>query len=356
MQSISICYAAQDAAIATELSAYIERNFGARPDCAVIGLQYGLLEAVDLALSADAAILLASPASVHGLGNRDQWESVLIEGPERHGSALISIELERCGLPGLLRRRDYIDARPGRLAAFRALKMRLIEAAGAVRPESSIPSDIPRTGDDAEIESLRSLLSDSPGIAHTGDPALAHAFAVRCAGEFEFTLWIDCQARSPVSVAGEIGARLAPDGYVGRRGLIVLEDPAPVLENIVQSGLTSTLIVAGNRPRATPSTTGLHAALSDFLNGRRSALVDEAALYRASQQPGGGELAMLAFRYFRRQDRMAEAMESLEAAERAAIADRDPSLLEDCRRERRWIQGHAAPAIETAPAQLAFSW
>jgi hypothetical protein len=136
---------------------------------------------------------------------------------------------------------------------------------------------------------------------------------------------------------------------------MILEDPAAGVETVVQSGLTSTLIVAGNRPRPTPSTTGLHAALSDFLNGRRG-LVDEAALYRASRQPGGGELAMLAFRYFRRQDRMAEAMEALEAAERAAIADRDVSLLEDCQRERRWIQGHAAPTLETAPAQLAFSW
>lgn len=355
MLSISICYAAQDAAIAGELSAYIERNFGAVPDRAPIGLQHGLLEAVDIALSTDIAILLASPASVHGLGSRHQWAPVLIDGPERHGSLLISIELEPCGLPGLLRRKNFFDARADRLTAFRALKMRFIEAAGGVRPESSIPHDIPCTGDDARIESLRCLVCDAPGIARINDPALAHAFAVHCADEFEFTLWIDCQARSPVSVAGEIGARLKTADYSSRRGLIVLEDPACGVESVVQSGLTSTLIVAGNRPRPAPSASALQAALTDFLNGR-GGLIDEAALYRASRQPAGGELAMFAFRYFRRQDRMPEALEALDIAERSAIADRDARLLEDCRRERRWIHGHAPPTIETAPAQLAFNW
>jgi hypothetical protein len=373
--SVSLCHAAQDAQFAGELSNYLRNNLGFAPDPVTIGLGRGLVEAADLALAADVAILLLSSAAVPPQWVLNEWQPVLIDGPKQRGSELLTVLLEECNYPPLLNRRRFFDARAGRLACFRELKRDLLARLRPVRPETVLPAGV-EPAPTADLEPLQAALADAPGLHSTPDLSAAAAFAIRSAKDFEFIVWLDCAERSAASIAGEFAAKLgAPPTAAlrtvlqNRRGLIVLEDPAPEAEALFQPlERVSLLLVRARRNRPAPGrelAASLAAAIGDVLNGR-TAEIDETMLYRSMRwaiEHRDPDLATSALSYFKLYNRAAEVLETIELLESYAVRTLDRKVADLCAWERIWIADQRAfvPALEAPrqPApheQLAFSW
>src|SRR5580704_11254242 len=118
IQSAVICHAAEDAALAGEIAAYLESN------CALtVSLEEGddLVGAVEIGLSADIVLAALSPASVPKPWKRETWEPVFLRQPGLLGSRLACLLLRECRFPELFRRGSFFDLSGDSLAGMRAL-------------------------------------------------------------------------------------------------------------------------------------------------------------------------------------------------------------------------------------------
>jgi TIR domain len=192
LQSAIICHAAEDAAIAGEMAAYLESN------CALtVSLEEGddLVGAVEIGLSADIVLAALSPASVPKPWKREIWEPVFLRQPGLLGSRLACLLLRECRFPELFRRGSFFDFSGDSIAGMRALKRWVYR--GATGSFSG-----------GGFEDLRRRIADRPGVETGLREEEAAAFCVACGGDFEGVFRIDCARRSRAGILGDIAHAL----------------------------------------------------------------------------------------------------------------------------------------------------
>jgi hypothetical protein len=236
---------------ASQLAGFLE--FGCNLTCYVedgqIGESQDLISKAEEGHCADVLVLLLSPSSSPTRWVRERWEPVLFEQAKQGRVEVVTMLLEECSFPPLLRRRNFIDATTNRLAAQRLLKrwFRLRERESGAPPSSAFSSD---------LEDLYLTLADRAGTLHAGGE-LASRFATEAEEEFEAVLWVPCQGRTLAQASGELGHQLGLtlDGPVNencgrirellaaRRCLVVLDAPeAETAQELIAGGRTSTAI------------------------------------------------------------------------------------------------------------------
>jgi hypothetical protein len=244
-------HARPDHDVASRLAGFLE--FGCDLTCWVgdgqIGENQDLIAKAEEGLGADVLLLLLSPSSSPTRWIRERWEPVLFEQARQAKVEVVTMLLQECSSPPLLRRRNFIDATTNWLTARRLLKrwFMLREREPGAAPSSEFSGD---------LEDLYGSLADRAGTLHVSG-AIASRFAKEAEEEFEAVLWVPCQGRTLAQAAGELGYQLglALDGpkkencvrvrefLAARRCLVVLDAPgAEILPELIASGRTSTAI------------------------------------------------------------------------------------------------------------------
>jgi len=244
-------HARSDHDVASHLAGFLE--FGCNFTCSVddgqIGENQDLIAKAEEGLSADVLLLLLSPSSSPTRWVRERWEPVLFEQARQAKVEVVTMLLQECSFPLLLRRRNFIDATTNWLTARRLLKrwFRMFEREPGAAPNSEFSGD---------LEDLYVRLADRAGTLHVSG-AVASRFASEAEEEFEAVLWVPCQGRTLAQAAGELGRQLglALDGpkkencarirefLAARRCLVVLDAPGQeIIPELIASGRTSTAI------------------------------------------------------------------------------------------------------------------
>ena len=111
-------------------------------------------------------LVLLSPEAVPPRWVLERWKSVFWEQAAEMGTALATLLCRDAKFPDLLRRKNFFDLRQNRLAAFRAIKRWLMSLSPLPRKAPFAPARQPSfNGRDAELETLCTLLADTPGMA-----------------------------------------------------------------------------------------------------------------------------------------------------------------------------------------------
>jgi hypothetical protein len=200
-------------------------------------------------LCADVVLLLLSPVSSPTRWVRERWEPVLFDQAKEGNVEVVTVVLEECAFPPLLRRRNFVDATRVGPAARRLVKRwfwrREREQAGPPNLEYS-----------PEMESLYSAVADQPGVLRASGPDTVR-FVREAADEFAAVVWVPCQGRTLAQAAGELGHQLGfiLDGPVTdncrrirevlsqQRCLVVLDAAAEgIAAQLTAGGRTSTLV------------------------------------------------------------------------------------------------------------------
>jgi TIR domain len=246
-----LAHSAPDHAFASQLAAFLES--GCDVTCCVdhgqIDELQDLISKAEEGLSADVLVLLLSPSSVPARWERERWEPVLFDQAKQGGVEVVTLLLQECSFPQLLRRRNFIDAAKNRLTAQRLLKrwFRQQEHASGSPPNSHFSGD---------LEDLYVTLADRAGTLHATGVA-ASRFANEAQEEFEAVLWVPCQGRTLAQAAGELRHQLGltldgqtkencahlRDSLAARRCLVVLDGAEPeIASELSAGGRTSTMI------------------------------------------------------------------------------------------------------------------
>jgi hypothetical protein len=240
-----------DHGFAAGLAGFLE--FGCNLTCYVndgqIGENQDLIAKAEEGLCADVLVLLLSPSSCPIKWVRERWEPVLSDRAKQDGVEVVTMLLQECSFPPLLRRRNFIDATANRLTAQRLLKrwFRQRERQSGGAPSSEFSGD---------LEDLYLTLADGAGALHVSG-SMASRFAKEAEEEFEAVLWVPCQGRTLAHASGELGHQLGLtlDGEVkencerirellaARRCLVVLDAPGPeISKELTAGGRSSTAI------------------------------------------------------------------------------------------------------------------
>jgi hypothetical protein len=195
-QSAIICHALEDDAVAGEIAAYLEAN------CALtISHEYvspekrrDLIDAVEIGLSADIALVALSPASVSNPWKRERWEPVFLRQPGVLGTRMACLLLRDCRFPELFRRGSFFDLSGDSLTGMRALK-RWVYGFG-----QQVTS--------GNFETLRRRIADRPAVEFGLGMEEAAAFSEECGADFERVFRIDCARRSRTGILGDIAHAL----------------------------------------------------------------------------------------------------------------------------------------------------
>jgi hypothetical protein len=209
-QSVIICHAMEDAAVACEIAAYLELN------CALtVSLEAGrdLIDAVEIGLSADIVLVALSPESVPNPWKRERWEPVFLRQPDELGTRLACLLLRECRFPELFRRGSFFDLSGDSLAGMRALKRWIYGVSSPGQPVI-----------EGCFEALRRRIADRPAIETGLGMEEARAFSEECGEDFEGVFRIDCARRSRVGILGDIayvlGLRLSGSAERNRIALV----------------------------------------------------------------------------------------------------------------------------------------
>jgi len=217
MRKVFPCYSTSDRSLAHELAAFLEHGTGVE-----VLLEEGemppgadLIAKVEEGLAADVVLVLLSPEAVPARWILERWKSVFWEQAAEVGTSLATLLCRDAKFPDLLRRKNFFDLRQNRLPAFRAIKRWLMSLAPPAQKATSAPARQPSfTGRDAELESLCTMLADTPGMAvvegcpGAGKTALALEFARRHQEDFDAIFWLGCGPRSAAALAGDLAAQL----------------------------------------------------------------------------------------------------------------------------------------------------
>ncbi len=326
VNTLILCYAPEDAVLALTLADYLEINLPltvSRHE-AVVGPELDLLAAAERALSAEAALVFLSPASVPQVWDRKKWEPVFFAAPKELESRLGIIFAAPCKFPELLRREAFFDATGDPLTAARAVRTWLLHPDHPVRP---LPSTSP------EVEALRRELADKPGTLSV-PPELAEELLLTFAHDFGDVLHLDCSQLNQTSILGEIasaiGLRLPGSTaqmqtgldkwFIGHRMLLVLESiSAPARDSFHRAGLASAIFTT---------------RLSSELPAARTSRAAE-ALRRFHASFDALESGWIALSLLRAEERNAEALELL-AEMKKKTAPHDAATLTRISREKFW--------------------
>jgi len=202
LKTVFIAHALADHDAARQLAEFLE--FGCNATCFVddglIGDEQDLISLAEEGLSADILVLLLSAASSPTRWARDRWEPVLFDRARRAGVEVVTVLLQACSFPPLLRRRNFIDGTSDWLTAQRLLKRWFWQ-------REREPVALPSAEFSADLENLYSTLADHGGTALVSG-ADASRFAREATDEFQAVLRVPCQGRTLAQAAGELGHRL----------------------------------------------------------------------------------------------------------------------------------------------------
>ena len=217
MPKVFPCYSTQDRELVHELAAFLERGAGVEVLVEEGEIEPGgdLIAKVEEGLSADVVLVLLSPESVPPRWVLERWKSVFWEQAAEVGTALATCQCRDAKFPDLLRRKNFFDLRQNRVAAFRGIKRWLMTLWPVPRKAPFTPArHASFEGRDGELETLCTLLADTPGTAvleadaGAGKTALAIEFARRHHEEFDALFWLTCGSRSAAALAGDLAAQL----------------------------------------------------------------------------------------------------------------------------------------------------
>ncbi|HXM40905.1 MAG TPA: toll/interleukin-1 receptor domain-containing protein [Bryobacteraceae bacterium] len=217
MPKVFPCYSGTDRELVHKLAAFLERGAGVE-----VLLEEGemppggdLIAKVEEGLAADVVLVLLSPEAVPPRWILERWKSVFWEQAAEMGTALATIQCRDAKFPDLLRRKNFFDLRQNRLAGFRAIKRWLMSLSPLPRKAPFAPArQASFQGRQAELETLCSLLADTPGMAvladgaGAGKTALALEFARRYQEDFDAVFWLTCGSRGAAALAGDLAAQL----------------------------------------------------------------------------------------------------------------------------------------------------
>jgi hypothetical protein len=217
MPKVFPCYSTCDRELARALAAFLERGTGVEVLLEEGEMQPGadLIAKVEEGLSADVVLVLLSPDSVPPRWILERWKSVFWQQAAGMGTALATLLCRDAKFPDLLRRKNFFDFRQNQLAQFRAVKRWLMSLSPLPQKAPFAPARQPSfTGRDAELETLCTMLADTPGMAvleagpGAGKTALAVEFARRHQEDFDAVFWLTCGPRSAAASAGDLAAQL----------------------------------------------------------------------------------------------------------------------------------------------------
>jgi hypothetical protein len=262
--TVFLAHAPPDHDYASRLAGFLE--FGCNLTCYVddgqIDENHDLIAKAEEGLCADVLLLLLSPSSSPPRWIRERWEPVLFDQAKQEKVEVVTMLLQECSFPALLRRRNLIDASTNRLTAWRLLKRWF----GQLRQKSG---GAPSREFSSDLEDLYVTLADSAGTMHVNGAA-ASRFAGEAEEEFEAVLWVPCHGRTLAQASGELSHQLGltldrtveencgriRELLTARRCLVVLDAPeAEISEELTAGGRTSTAITNDIvKPLETPET------------------------------------------------------------------------------------------------------
>jgi hypothetical protein len=253
-KNIFLAHASSDHEFACRLSGFLE--FGCNVTCSakegLIG-QGDLLTKAEEGLASDILLLLLSKAAWPVRWPRERWERILFEETRSAGVELVSVLLNDCPFPPLLRRRNFIDGTHDETAS-RLATMRLVKRWIWHRETEMAQTLNPTFAED--LEDLYYNLSDQAGTLKASGTD-ASRFVREAGQEFEAVLWIPCHRRTLAQIVGELGSQLGlpldgtleqnrrniHDLLARRRCLLVLDSPAAEFASeLIAGGRTSTLV------------------------------------------------------------------------------------------------------------------
>jgi hypothetical protein len=346
MPSLVLCYAAGDEAAARELARFLEANvdYQVSLDECRVRSDFDLIDAAERALSADAALVLLSPASVPKVWKRERWEPVFFGNAEEFATPLGFALLAECKFPELLRRRAFFDLSKDLRQGLREVKRWLMKGDVAAARTAAFPE-------------LRAAIGDWPGVAVEVAPDIARGFAAACAGDFESVHRIACHGRSAAGILGDIGqaigarlpgnveqnrAALVSDCAAHRR-LFVLEWLAPAHRDMVNfGGRSSTILTAdvGEPERVSQEAIGGAFLVSARDEAECAPLIGAATLWTydlfQSDFDNGLRLGWALLTVLKSAGRFAESVEVLASMEQAARARNDDMALFKIEWEQSW--------------------
>jgi hypothetical protein len=339
MDSVILCYASGDELFARELAGFLEINLPLAVSLSegVVAPDLDLMEAVELALSAEVALVLLSPLSVPKVWNRKIWEPLFFRKSKEYQTLLGFVLVGGCAFPELLRKEHFFDASGSNdsndaLAAARRIKRWLLQPAEAVGPAVRLAP---------ELEEVRRAVADRPGTAAEIPVELAEQFAVACSQDFEAVYRFDCRGRSRAGIAGDIGSALGllMSGTLEENRVVLSEWCATHRVLFILAGVS-----AGDRDFATPggrSSVIFIGPLVDNLPGHiPSGAADavrrfEQTLY--GDPEAGLRLGWTAANLLKTQGRFAEVLEVLDQMAGAARNSGDTNAVLRIEREQFWI-------------------
>lgn len=350
MKSVSICHAPQDVGHARELARFIEVNFGfdVSTDDAAITPERDLATALQCALSASIAVLLASPASVPGPLKREVWQQIFVNAPAEYKTPFACVLLSDCAFPPILRRGErFFDGSTDFLAGSRALKRWMITLGPRLITDSDGCSQ--QSADRAKLDLLWTQIVDAPGSAEGIDAKTAAALVHETRADFEGVFRVPCHGRRLELILGElaraVGLRQPGPVEENRNGLawhcaahrylIVFEDAAPeTMERLRFGGRCSVLFSTGAARQ-------LPAAPVEITYANLAEAMDYTLELLPRDEETGGQLAWRIIFLLSEQGRYAEADLLLDAMQRAGCAH-----VERMARERAWIHAQWGESVE----------
>lgn len=197
MRSLVLCYAPEDEVAARRIGTYLEASLPLRVSYheGRLAPDFDLIAAVEIALSAEIAVVLLSPASVPRVWDRKQWEPVFFTQREEFGTLLGFVQLGDCKFPELFRRERFFDGRAGLLSAMRLMNRWLL------RPEQKQIAPLPPGVALCDVV-------DMPGAARDAAFSDAMEFAANHEQDFEAVYAFDFAGRSCAGVHGDLGHTL----------------------------------------------------------------------------------------------------------------------------------------------------
>ena len=345
MPSLVFCYAPEDETAAHELARFLEANLVYQVSLEECRVRPGfdLVDAGERALSADAALILLSPASVPKAWKRERWEPVFSVGAQEFGTPLGFALLRECKFPELFRRRQFFDLSQNFLQGSRAVKHWLMHPEGVASRGDAFPE-------------LRAAIADWPGVAVNVAAEIARDFASACAGDFEGVYRVGCHGRSAAGILGDLGyaagIRLPGNAAQNREALVtacaahrwlfVFEGLSDEYRELVSFGGKSSVIVASDQapPRVPVEDIGAAFLVSTRDDAQCGPLVGPATLlcYELLQSDfaEGLRLGWALLAVLKSAGRFAESVEVLAAMERAARARKDEMALYKIEWEQSW--------------------
>jgi hypothetical protein len=366
MPSLVFCYAPEDETAASELAHFLEANLAYRvslEECRVRP-DFDLIDAAERALSADAALILLSPASVPKTWKRERWEPVFFGNAEEFRTLIGFVLLRECKFPELFRRRHFFDLSRSFLQGSREVKHWLMRPEGIASHTDDFPE-------------LRAGIADWPGVSLDIAPDLSRDFASACAGDFEGVYCVACHGRSAAGILGDIGyaAELRLPGNIEQnryalvtacathRWLFVFEGMSAEYRDLVNFGGKSSVIVTSDEgaPRLPVENIGAAFLVSTRDEALCGPLVGPATLLTydllQSDFAEGLRLGWALLAVLKSAGRFAESVEVLAAMEKAARARNDDMALYKIEWEQSWTSddsdGWSVRILPTASEDVA---